>query len=297
MKRPDLAAMNVARRIDLSGQRFGRLIALEPRGRDKYGALLWLCACDCGEETLVKTGTLRRGATKSCGCAQRERRHSWNRSHAGSGTRLYRIWQGMVTRTTNPKNRGWTYYGSRGIRICGEWQDFGAFREWALSNGYDPSLSIDRIDNDGDYEPGNCRWATQQMQVSNRRTNAEMERTRNMQTFKIAAAQGEVNIRKIDTLPDVALDPQSPEDGAFVIGHSESGNTHVIDALGVTVMERTKGVPAGLRELYAIVKNPTVLRQNASTPHETIKLDPGIYSFKISREFDPFLEQARMVAD
>lgn len=115
-------------------------------------------------------------------------------------------------------------------------------------------------------------------------------------SFKIAAAQGEVNIRRIDAMPK-GLAPISPENGSFIIGHSESGNTHVIDAPGVMVMERTKDIPAGMRMLYAIVERPTELRQNASVPHETISLDPGIYSFRISREFDPFSEQVRRVAD
>lgn len=115
-------------------------------------------------------------------------------------------------------------------------------------------------------------------------------------SFKVAAAQGEVNIRKIDAMPE-GLEPITVENGVFIIGHSESGNTHVIDADGVMVMERTKDVPAGMRMLYAIVERPTELRQNASVPHETITLDPGVYSFRISREFDPFAEQARRVAD
>lgn len=117
-----------------------------------------------------------------------------------------------------------------------------------------------------------------------------------MRSFLKSAAQGEVNIRKIDSMPD-GLSPVKAENGAFVIGHSESGNTHVIGTDGVMVMERTKDVPAGMRMLYALIEKPTELRQNAATPHETIKLDPGIYSFRISREYDPFTEQARMVAD
>jgi hypothetical protein len=115
-------------------------------------------------------------------------------------------------------------------------------------------------------------------------------------SFKFSAAQGEVNIRKIDAMPE-GLSPVTIENGVFVIGHSESGNTHVIDADGVMVMERTKDVPPGMRILYGIIERPTELRQNASVPHETITLDPGVYSFKISREFDPFAEQARQVAD
>jgi hypothetical protein len=117
-----------------------------------------------------------------------------------------------------------------------------------------------------------------------------------MKSFSTSAAQGEVNIKRVDLIPD-GLTDIAPEKGAFIIGHSESGNTHVIDAPGVRVMERTKDVPQGMRILYAIVENPTMLRQNAASPHEGIALAPGMYSLKISREYDPFMEQARQVAD
>jgi len=296
VRRPDLAARNTANRIDICGQRFGRLIARTPDGQDKWGALLWRCSCDCGNETRAKTSALRRGAVTSCGCAQRERRLTWNLSHGEANSRLYRIWQGMITRTTSPNSRGWRYYGSRGICVCDEWFDFAAFLEWALSNGYAPKLSIDRINNDGNYEPNNCRWVTQQAQVRNRRTKSEMEKVNMSKSFRVAAAQGEVNVLKINAMPK-GLTLVGVKNGVFIIGHSESGNTHVINAAGVTVMERTKDVPAGMRMLYAIIERPTELRQNASTPHETISLDPGIFLFRISREFDPFAEQARRVAD
>lgn len=114
--------------------------------------------------------------------------------------------------------------------------------------------------------------------------------------FKFAAAQGEVNIKRIDSLPE-GLTELHPEKGVFIVGHSESGNSHVLDAPGVRVLERTRDVPVGMRMLYAIVENPTVLRQNAASPHETIAVDPGLYSFRISREFDPFTAQARRVED
>lgn len=117
-------------------------------------------------------------------------------------------------------------------------------------------------------------------------------------TFKIAAAQGEVNFKRITGLPATGLTELAPTGGVFVVGHSESGNTHVLERTdGVRVFERTTDVPAGMRMLYAIVDNPTVLRQNAATPHETITVDPGTYLVRISREYDPFMEQARQVAD
>lgn len=111
-------------------------------------------------------------------------------------------------------------------------------------------------------------------------------------------AQGEIYACKIETLPDGLSDFTEKLNGAWVISHSESGNHHVIDEAGVVVMERTKDVPDGMRILYAIVENPTQLRQDAGgNPHEAHDLDPGIYELRIAREFDPFAEQARRVAD
>lgn len=109
--------------------------------------------------------------------------------------------------------------------------------------------------------------------------------------------QGEIRINQIDALPDFEMKPHTEKIGnAFVISHSEHGNHHVIDG-DVQVMERTQDVPVGMRILYAIVKEPTDLRQDAATPHKAIPLHPGIYEMRIKREYDPFAEQARMVAD
>jgi len=116
-----------------------------------------------------------------------------------------------------------------------------------------------------------------------------------MDTF----AQGEIYARKIETLPDDLVPfSEKNETGAWIISHSESGHHHVIDAPGVTVMEQTQNVPDGLRILYAIVENPTQLRQDATNAHEAHNLDGGcIYEMRIAREYDPFAEQARRVAD
>jgi hypothetical protein len=173
--RPDLAKANSERRIDLTGARFERLVAIEPGDTDKWGAARWKCSCDCGGEALVKTSQLRRGAVKSCGCLQANRLRTWNKSHGGAHTRLYRIWQRMITRTTNPKSGGWNYYGARGIAVCQEWTSFEKFRDWSMTHGYADDLSIDRYpDNNGNYEPDNCRWTTQSEQVRNRRSKSEM---------------------------------------------------------------------------------------------------------------------------
>jgi hypothetical protein len=122
-----------------------------------------------------------------------------------------------------------------------------------------------------------------------------------MKSFKLTGAQGEVNARRIDAIPsgdNYGLTAVTPERGLMVVGHSESGNHHGFPVgPGVTVMERTKEVPTGMKIFYAILENPTALIQDASSPHEALNFDAGIYEIRLSREFDPFAQQARQVAD
>jgi hypothetical protein len=122
-----------------------------------------------------------------------------------------------------------------------------------------------------------------------------------MKSFKLSAAQGEVNIRRIDVLPEAFkadLVPVPPEKGLLIVGHSESGHHHGFrSGVGIQLLERTKDIPAGMKILYAIIDNPSELIQDAAGPHETIAFEPGVFEFRISREFNPFSEQARQVAD
>lgn len=163
--------------IDLTGQRFGRLLVIRRVECEKHGEAKWLCQCDCGNETAVFGYLLRSGKTSSCGCSKhdetfRNKKKEQSTVHGGCGTRLYRIWIGMKNRCYNPNAAKYKDYGGRGITICAEWKnDFPAFRDWALSHGYTDALSIDRIDVDGNYEPSNCRWATAKEQRHNRRDN------------------------------------------------------------------------------------------------------------------------------
>lgn len=154
---------------ELIGMRFGRLTVIE--NVTDVGRSRFLCKCSCGNEKVVRMDHLKRGLVLSCGCYQAERRSQATKTHGMKNTRIYRCWRNMKTRCYNPNGAEFGLYGGRGITVCYEWQTFEPFYEWAMANGYRNDLSIDRIDNDGNYEPSNCKWSTQQEQALNRSTN------------------------------------------------------------------------------------------------------------------------------
>lgn len=152
---------------DLSNQKFGKLTAINPVGKQGQ-SILWRCVCDCGNEKIVRGNNLTTGAVQSCGCLRNES----HIKHGGSKTRLYRIWGGIIRRTEDSNRKEYADYGARGIRMCAEWRnDFADFQKWALENGYTDLLSIDRIDPDGNYCPDNCRWVGKFQQENNKRAN------------------------------------------------------------------------------------------------------------------------------
>lgn len=166
-------------REDLTGNKFGKLTVIGLKDKNsKSDKLKWICKCDCGNtrEICVTTYSLTSGKTKSCGCYQKEVMvdiGKKNRKYKREGYyRLYTIWRGMKKRTNDKSDLN---YGGRGITVCKEWGEYLNFKEWALNNGYSDELTIDRINNDGNYEPSNCRWATPKEQSNNTRRNVVIE--------------------------------------------------------------------------------------------------------------------------
>lgn len=179
--------------IDLSGQRFGRLVVLHrvPHTEGSTKKPQWVCQCDCGTIRIIEGGSLRRGMSTSCGCFQREDMARRRTTHghralvpgtpAGEDARVkrnltYSTWSSMRSRCLNPNAAGYQNYGGRGIKICEQWDTFDGF---LASMGERPEgQSLDRLDVNGDYTPDNCRWATHQQQMLNRRTSISSETRR-----------------------------------------------------------------------------------------------------------------------
>jgi hypothetical protein len=150
---------------DITGRRFSSLVAVRRTGTDRSGHAVWLFRCDCGREKEIRATHVTGGTHHTCG--------HWLNKHGQSGTRLYRTWLQMKRRCETPVAQSYYRYGGRGIKVCSEWQDFVVFADWARSHGYDDTLEIDRLDNDGNYEPANCRFVTR---TANNQNKANVRR-------------------------------------------------------------------------------------------------------------------------
>ncbi|ADH03201.1 HNH endonuclease [Bacillus phage W.Ph.] len=141
------------------------------KGRNHFN-----CTCDCGTVKVVRCDGVINGTVKSCGCLMKETNRDSKLTHGDSYTRLYSIYQNMKARCNNPNNPKYEYYGGRGIAVCEEWlTDFATFKQWSETNGYNSALTIDRVDNNKNYEPDNCRWVTMAQQLRNTRRSKLIE--------------------------------------------------------------------------------------------------------------------------
>lgn len=179
---------------DLTNKRFGKLLVVENTNKKRNKKTIWLCKCDCGNYKEIQVDNLTSGHTKSCGCLNGK-----GYKHNLKNTRLYYIWSCMKQRCYNENHKQYKDYGQRGIKICNEWHEFINFYNWAINNDYQDNLTIDRINNNDNYEPDNCRWVNMKIQSNNRRSNHIIEYKNEKHTLKEWCDILKLNYKTIQT--------------------------------------------------------------------------------------------------
>lgn len=188
--------------VDMTNERFGRLTVISYTGKNINGNAVWLCKCDCGNTKEVSRSCLVHGNTKSCGCLKKEVTGELSRTHGLSKHKHLRwVYESMKQRCYNSNNKSYKHYGGRGVTVCDEWRDnFEAFYNWAIEKGYDEKQqgnkqTLDRINNNGNYEPNNCRLVNRFIQANNTRRNVYY--TYDGKTLTLAQWAKELNIKYI----------------------------------------------------------------------------------------------------
>ena len=194
---------------DLSGNRYDMLYVVCRVENSYNGYVQYLCQCDCGNSKIVKACNLTNGNTHSCGCLKKKMMSAKMFKHGDAGsqnsksTRLYEIWKAMIGRCCCDGSSAYDNYGGRGITVCDEWRnDYTTFKKWALSNGYQDNLTIDRINNNGNYSPDNCRWITMSEQMYNKRNNRLLTFKNETKTITEWANEYGINRRLLGTRID-----------------------------------------------------------------------------------------------
>ena len=180
------------------GERFERLVVVRFKGVADSGHAMYECRCDCGKKCIAQASGLRNGNNRSCGCLKDEVDRGVHRTHGDSGHPLWGLWRCMIQRCSNPKWWSYSWYGGRGIKVCERWQGVEGFRAFVADMGPRPAgTSLDRIDGDGHYEPGNVRWATRAEQARNRTQNVHLTHDGRTQTMCEWAAEVGVSIKTL----------------------------------------------------------------------------------------------------
>lgn len=219
---------------DLKNKVFGRLTVLQLDTSTKSRRSNWICLCECGAQKVIPARGLIRGTSKSCGCLLKESQQKIREkafTHRLSKTPVYRLWKGLRQRCFNPNSLAFHNYGGRGITLCEEWKNSAeSFCEWALENGYQSGLSIDRIDVDGNYEPNNCRFVDRSVQNNNRRDNIyvnyENERITIKQLADRTGVEYRVLLSRYNRNPSIKVEDLIKESGYYTVINKTRGSRH-----------------------------------------------------------------------